>query len=313
MFSDEYYNEIPVSIDEFITSEEYLGRSTSNGRSIYPYWQSLLNRFFSEDKHKLLLTGALGTGKTRITAIYACYVLYKLMCMKNPSELFRFVENSDIALFFLNTSSTNAKGALFETVHSMLLTSPWFMRHGKVVGRTQYRYKPDGNINLMYGSTKNNMLGVNLYAIFVDEPVVRDDTSEKQCVNLIDVYMAAQARIKSRFTKDGNLYGYSALVSTKLPIHNYINKYIDTRKSLDDVLVSDEPQWNIKPKEMFSDKEFTVAVGGNLINPFIISNSDYIDVFKSMGCTIIDIPENFYDYYRFDAKETLIGIAGITC
>lgn len=313
MFSDEHYNEIPVSIEEFIISEEYLGRSTSNGRSIYPYWHSLLNNFFNENKHELLLTGALGTGKTKITAICACYALYKLMCLKNPCEEFRFVEDSDISLFFLNTSSTNANVGLFTTVHSMLLTSPWFMKHGKVVGRTQHRYKPDGNINLMYGSTKNNILGVNLYAVFVDEPVVRDNTAEKQCVNLIDVYIAAQARIKSRFTKDGNLYGYSALVSTKLPTHDYINKYIDTRKSFDDVLVSDEPQWNIKPREMFSDKEFIVAVGGNLINPFIISNSDYIDVFKSMGCTILDIPENFYDCYKLDAKGTLRMVGGITC
>ena len=313
MFTYSDYTEVPVSIDEFITSDEYIGKSTAGGQSIYAYWRNLLNNFFSEDKHELLLTGALGTGKTKITAICACYTLYKLMCLKNPRETFRFVEDSDISLFFLNTSAANASGVLFATVHSMLLTSPWFMKHGKVVGRTQYRYVPDGNINLMYGSTKNSILGTNLYAVFADEPVVRKNTAEKQCKDLIDVYMAAQSRIKSRFTKDGNLYGYSVLVATKLPINDYINKYIDLRKSSSDVTVSDEPQWNIKPRDWFSGKEFTVAVGGNLINPFIMSDSDCIDVFKSMGCTVVNIPENFYDIYKLDAKETLRGVAGISC
>ena len=40
------YNEIPVSIDEFICNPYYLGKSTRNGTSIYPYWRTKYREVF---------------------------------------------------------------------------------------------------------------------------------------------------------------------------------------------------------------------------------------------------------------------------
>ena len=38
------YEEIPVSIQEFISNPYYLGKSTRNGESIYPYWKQTYNK-----------------------------------------------------------------------------------------------------------------------------------------------------------------------------------------------------------------------------------------------------------------------------
>ena len=45
------YREIPVSIDEFIENPYYLGKSTRNGESIYPYWREKYREIFDPAKN----------------------------------------------------------------------------------------------------------------------------------------------------------------------------------------------------------------------------------------------------------------------
>ncbi|CAH9017387.1 hypothetical protein VP150E351_P0237 [Vibrio phage 150E35-1] len=42
------YREVPVSIDEFVESDEYLGQETDNGRLIYPGWRERLRSEFPD-------------------------------------------------------------------------------------------------------------------------------------------------------------------------------------------------------------------------------------------------------------------------
>ena len=71
------YNEIPVSIDEFICNPYYLGKSTGNGTLIYPYWRKKYREIFdpSLNYEEIVLTGAIGVGKTKTAVICLCYLL----------------------------------------------------------------------------------------------------------------------------------------------------------------------------------------------------------------------------------------------
>ena len=305
------FDEIPVSIDEFISSPEYLGEYTRNGEAIYPYWRSFLSCFFGTNKHEMLLTGAIGTGRTRIFAICACYVLYKLMCLKNPQEYFKLPQDDSISLFFLNTSITYAEGECYKTVHDMLLHSPWFMKRGKCVGK---KYKPAKNIKIMVGAKSTHTLGHNIFAVFVDEPVVKSYSDTTDCQMLLEVYNQCSARIQSRFCNHGDVCGYKFMVSTKLPIHSVISRYIETVMDCSDVLVSDEPLWRIKPDGTFSNLTFAVAYGGNLLSPQIVPDSENaVGVLADIGCDIVWIPDNFYDFARLDVAGLLRQVAGIEC
>ena len=126
------YNEIPVSIDEFITNPYYLGKSTRNGTSIYPYWRNKYREIFdtSLDYEEIILTGAIGVGKTRTAVVCLAYLLYKIMCLKNPQEYFKFNEGDKITIFFLNINLRLAEGVGYMTLHEYLLNSPWFMERG---------------------------------------------------------------------------------------------------------------------------------------------------------------------------------------
>lgn len=57
------YEEIPVDIDTFLESPEYLGNSTNNGKAIYPYWRNAYREIIAKDKIEIAMGGSIGCGK----------------------------------------------------------------------------------------------------------------------------------------------------------------------------------------------------------------------------------------------------------
>ena len=95
------YEEIPVDVVTFISDERYLGKSTRQGTSIYPFWMKEYENIFDDDNEYLevVLTGAIGIGKTRTAVVCLCYLLYLIMCLKNPQEFFKFNEGDEITIY----------------------------------------------------------------------------------------------------------------------------------------------------------------------------------------------------------------------
>ena len=55
------YSEIPVPIGTFLSDEEYLGKITEKGHTIYPFWRTVLSDIAVDDTRYLtVLTGAIG-------------------------------------------------------------------------------------------------------------------------------------------------------------------------------------------------------------------------------------------------------------
>lgn len=171
------YKEIPVSIDEFIRNPIYLGKSTRNGESIYPYWREKYKEIFDPSKNyeEVVLTGAIGVGKTRTAVVCLCYLLYRLMCLKNPQEYFRFNEGDKITIFFLNITLTLAEGVGYETMHDYLIHSPWFVERGTITGRKNLRYNPPHNIAITFGSKGEHALGQQIFCLASGTKVVTLD------------------------------------------------------------------------------------------------------------------------------------------
>ena len=171
------YEEIPVSVQEFISNPHYLGKSTRNGESIYPYWKKTYNTIFDESLgyEEIIFTGAIGVGKTKTADVCLAYMLYKLMCLKNPQEYFKFNEGEKITIFFLNINLKLAEGVGFRALHEFLLNSPWFMERGSSSGRSKILYKPPKNIDITFGSKGDHALGQQVYCLSGDTKVITDN------------------------------------------------------------------------------------------------------------------------------------------
>lgn len=317
----EDYTEIPVSVEEFITNPHYLGKSTRNGESIYPYWRHKYNEIFDESLNyeEIVLTGAIGVGKTRTAVVCLCYLLYKLMCLKNPQEYFKFNEGDKITIFFLNINLKLAEGVGYKTMHQYLLNSPWFMERGTQSGRTNLVYNPPHNIGITFGSKSDHALGQQVYAAFLDEvDFTKGGVKGGDVLNMqngiMQAYTTIKERINSRFIKNGIQYGRLFLVSSKKSEHDFIEAYIRKMKNeTDKMLVVDEPQWIIKPEGTFSKETFPVAVGNKSLKSRVLSETLTEDERKAIikqGYEILDVPVSLRQSFILDVNTALMNLAG---
>ena len=94
------YKEIPVDLDTFLCDPLYLGPVTRNGEAIYPFWKEALHKIFDSGNkyHECIFTGATRIGKTSTAITATAYMLYRLMCLRDPQKFFGKKENSKFSI-----------------------------------------------------------------------------------------------------------------------------------------------------------------------------------------------------------------------
>ena len=318
------YTEIPVSIDEFIENPYYLGNSTRNGASIYPYWRQTYRKIFDPQYNyeEIVFTGAIGVGKTKTADVCLAYLLYKLMCLRDPQSYFKMNAGEEISIFFLNINLTLAEGVGFNTLHKFLINSPWFMKNGVITGRVKERYNPPHHITIKYGSQPEHALGQQVYACLLDEADFGKGNINGDALNaksrVMSVYNSVKERMNSRFIKCGVQYGRLYLVSSKRSDQDFIEAYIKKMKDEKQdkhMLIIDEPQWVIKPPGTFSKETFPVAVGNKSLSSRILpenTTNEEREAIIKQGYRIIDVPVNLKQSFILDVNTALMNLAGIS-
>lgn len=320
------YNEIPVDIITFICDDRFIGRSTRHGTTIYPFWKEEFKKIFDTNKEyqEIVLTGAIGIGKTSTAVICLCYLLYLLMCLKNPQEFFKFVEGTEITIAFCNITLDLAEGVAFETMHGYLRNSPWFLERGIVTGKKKLRYNPPNNISISFGSDAGHFLGKQIFAALLDEVDFKKSSFKGVDAlsiqnGIMNTYTQIKERINSRFIVDGKHYGHMFLVSSKKSEHDFLESYV--RKMLADekeakkMLVIDQPQWVVKPSENYSGEKFKVAVGNKMLSSYVIpddTTDEALEGIRAQGYTLIDVPIEMRRSFVLDVNSALMNLAGIS-
>ena len=175
------YNEKPVPIYEFLTNDEYLGKSLKDPEgnlTIYDYWVDKLERMFAPNEdnpiQEVALSGCIGSGKSTCAVIGMAYFLYRLLCLKSPASYYRLATNSTIALAFFNITLNQSYGVGYAKLQNYCKNSPWFLKHGKVLGRTNPTYYPD-NIDILVGSKNEHFIGHDIFCLSGDTLVITTD------------------------------------------------------------------------------------------------------------------------------------------
>jgi hypothetical protein len=321
------YEEIPVDIITFISDDKYLGKSTRQGTSIYPFWKDIYQQVFSDEKEylEIVLTGAIGIGKTRTAVVCLCYLLYRIMCLRNPHEFFHFNEGDEITIAFCNITIELAEGVAYNTMHEYLLNSPWFLERGTITGKKVLRYNPPKHITMSYGSKAGHFLGKQIYASLMDEcdftraALKGVDVLTAQN-GVMDTYTQIKERINSRFIVNGKQYGRMFLVSSKKSEHDFLESYVRKLQSTEEsknMLVVDKPQWIVKPKGTYSEQTFKVAVGNRLLESYIVpkdfeNDEKFLKDITEQGYNIIDVPVDLKQSFILNINTALMNLAGIS-
>lgn len=167
------WDEIPVDIDTFLHKKEYLGNALYDADgvfTVFPYWEEKLKEIFPTNTitryNTIVLTGAIGLGKSTIAVICLLYLLYRLLCLKDPYLYYGMQPIDKISISFINITLDAAKGVALDKMNQMILSSDWFMAHGEMRGETNLQYVPEKHIEVITGSSNNQIIGRALFGNF---------------------------------------------------------------------------------------------------------------------------------------------------
>lgn len=162
------YKEIPVDIETFLTDDTYLGKAWKdvNGNSkIYPFWMKTLKDIFPDNIttnfDTLLESGARGIGKSEVACGAICaYLMYRVMCLKNPLEYYHIKLTEKIAFAFMNIKLDLAEAIATDKFQKTIQMSSWFMSKGTMTQRNNKPYwNPPDPIEIIIGSQSDDLIG----------------------------------------------------------------------------------------------------------------------------------------------------------
>lgn len=321
------YKEIPVDINTFICDDRYLGKTNRNGKAVYPFWHKTLNEIFSAGNkyEEIFFTGATRIGKSSTAITGTAYMLYRLMCLRDPQEYFGKKDVSVFSILFFNITKDMAQGVAYREFNDTLKVSPWFNDHGTFSkSERNFYYIPEGGkVVIDYGSDAAHGLGKQVFVGFMDElnfarAGIKDINKAKE--HMKDLYTTIVDRVKGTFRVEGEVYGKIFAVSSKRSDSDFMEMYIQDQLQAgagDHMYVSDAPQWEVLPPSMFHKEKFYIAVGDRYKKGFVVGdltaqNPAALELLLNQGYTLLTPPIDMKSQFLADFDIALRDLAGIS-
>lgn len=216
------FDEIPVSIEEFTTSDKYLRLPPLSGyqyQSIKAmtqvYKKETLIRVFGEEEGKkrysqtcneVILQLGKGSGKDYMSTVAVAYMVYLLLCLKDPAKYYGKPPGDAIDIINIAINADQAKNVFFKGFRKRIEDSPWFVGKYSV---TAQAVTFDKSITCHSGhSERESWEGYNVICVILDEisGFSMDSTSGndqgKTAQSIYDMYRAS---VDSRFPDYGKV------------------------------------------------------------------------------------------------------------
>ncbi len=165
------YKEVPVDIETFIKSPEYL----NDGESIYPKVLDELKQMVAGGHSEVVFTGSIGAAKTAASLYLLAYHLYLLSCLRSPQRTYGVQNSEEIVIIFQSVNATQAKTVAYGKFKRMIEVSPYFKKNFQF-NRTvdsELRFPNSITVRPIAGGA-NAALGQCTIAALIDECVTAD-------------------------------------------------------------------------------------------------------------------------------------------
>ena len=111
---------------------------------LYEYWEKKLRLLFpdaySTEVNNLIISGARGLGKSEIAVAIMLYLMYRVMCLKDPQQHFKLKPTEKICFAFMNITKTLAEDIGVSKFQNTIRMSPWFMEKGNMTQKNNEPY-----------------------------------------------------------------------------------------------------------------------------------------------------------------------------
>lgn len=324
LYSD--YKEVPVDIETFITSDEYIGKSWKDAQGnikLYPYWIDVLKKLFPNNLdtcyNTFLESGARGLGKSEIAcSVIFPYLIYRVLCLKDPLEFFHIKSTEKIAFAFMNIKLELAEAIAVDKFQKTIQMSPWFMSKGTVTSRNNRPYwNAPEPIEIIIGSQSDDVVGRPIFAAFFDEiSFLKNKNIDEQKKKATDMIDTALGGMKTRFIHNGKNPTLLCVASSKRSEQSFMESYIRllSEHEKDTTLIVDEPVWKVKPEGTYSKDTFYIGLGNKFLDSIVIPDEDTenLDAYTRRGYELLKAPIDFKAKALEDLDRMLCDFAGIS-
>lgn len=322
LWTVDVYRKVPVSFRDFVTNPFYLGRA----EEVYPVVLEELCELNRLDApySEAVFTGGIGSGKTTAAHYTTAYRLYVLSCMKKPHRYFSLDPASEILIVLQSLTAAHAKQVEYNRFRSLLSGSPYFTDvwafdrdiESKMVFPNRIEVVPvAGHETAVIGQ---NVIGgvldeVNYMSIVERSKASVDGGTYDQAWSL---YNSIVRRRKSRFIKDGRVYGMLCLVSSK----RFPGQFTDVKEQerdkqlqetgTTDIYIYDKRAWEVKPGGAYSGDMFKLFIGDDARKPRVLE--DYEVLKESDLPLVMEVPVEYKGEFERDIVNALREIAGVS-
>jgi hypothetical protein len=219
----DHFEEIPVDARTFVEGEEYLGQPPLSDIQ-YDIVEAMSQIYRKEDlinllgeekgtqyynkytKNEIILQLGKGSGKDFTSTVACSYIVYKLLCLKDPAKYFGKPSGDAIDLINVAINAQQAKNVFFKGFKSKIERSPWFI--GKYYAKAD-SVEFNKSITVYSGhSERESHEGLNLLLAVLDEIsgfASEVGTGNEQGKTADNIYKAFRGSVDSRFPDLGKV------------------------------------------------------------------------------------------------------------
>jgi hypothetical protein len=217
VLQDNHFEEKPVDAKTFVESPDYLGQPPLSDVQ-YDIVEAMSQIFRKEDlqmlmgqekgteyfnkytKNEIILQLGKGSGKDFVSTVACAYVVYKLLCLKDPARYYGKPSGDAIDIINVAINAQQAKNVFFKGFKTKIEKSPWFAgRYDPKVDSIGF----DKSITVYSGhSERESHEGLNLLMAVLDEIsgfATEVGTGNDQGKTADNIYKAFRGTIDSRF------------------------------------------------------------------------------------------------------------------
>jgi hypothetical protein len=222
LLDGEEFDEKPVQLEEFVTSPRYLALPPLSElqyllieKSSQIYKETTLIKLFGEERGKeiakqtateVIAQLGKGSGKDYCSTIAVAYIVYLLLCLKDPATYYGKPPGDAIDIINIAINSQQANNVFFKGFKTRIDKSPWFA--GKYEAKAS-EMKFDKAITVHSGhSEREAWEGYNVIVVILDEIsgfAIENTTGHDQAKTADAIYDMYRASVDSRFPDFGKV------------------------------------------------------------------------------------------------------------
>jgi hypothetical protein len=223
VLKENQFDEIPVDAKTFVESADYLGQPPLSliqyeivEAMSQIYRKEELQEIFGSvtgaqyfdkyTKNEIILQLGKGSGKDFVSTVACAYIVYKLLCLKDPARYYGKPSGDAIDIINVAINAQQAKNVFFKGFKTKIEKSPWFA--GKYNAKAD-SVEFDKSITVYSGhSERESHEGLNLLLAVLDEIsgfASEVGTGNEQGKTAENIYKAFRGSVDSRFPDLGKV------------------------------------------------------------------------------------------------------------